>query len=529
MLFEPIDWTLLPQCIVFLLAVLSCGRSAYTQQSAVIDQKTPVPTLNVTSRLVLVDVVVTDKAGRPVTGLTKDDFVIYEDKVAQRVVSFESPSAHTLPNDSDKAPLDPNDPKSFGQSPVTVLVLDELNTHFTDSSFAARSVKQYLESRPALLAQPTTLMVVADNKFRVLQDFTRDRTALLRALQQQPVHYAWKLEGDKSIGYGAVDRLDQSLSALEQIAQATARIPGRKNLVWVGQGFPTLDPNELDTNDQDLVRDTIRHVTDILLDTRVTLYAVDPTSSAAGMVEITDPTQLEFAQLAGDALVSNADPFSSKMDFDRLGPVTGGRVLRGMNDIDKQIALSVDLGTTFYTIGYSPSNANSTAVRYRNIRVVCLRPGLTVTTRNGYYTTPPASQSSRGTLIYDLNTAAVSSIPLTALKVSAEPSKAVGASPGSYTVHVDASTLTWQSASDGVRSAKVAVLVVGLSSTDKVLAHTLHSMSAIAKAGADVQQPGKMADFGTTIPLLKGVVRLRFVVRDAETGRMGTADLMVAH
>jgi VWFA-related protein len=514
------------QRAMFAVTVLLLGQFACAQQNNAIDQKPPVPTLNVASRLVLVDVVVTDKEGNPVTNLTKDDFAVYEDKVPQRVVSFETPSSHTLPVESESTLLNPDDPKSFGQSPVTILVLDELNTHFEDSSFAVRSVKQYLESLPAVLGQPTTLMVVSDNKFSVLQNFTRDRTALLKALTDQSVHYAWKLEGDKSIGYGTVERLDQSLSALEQIAQATARIPGRKNLVWVGQGFPSLDPTELDTKDQDLVDNTIQHVTDVLLDTRVTLYAVDPTSSAAGMAEITDPTQLEFAQLAGDALAGNADPFSSKLDFDRLGPVTGGRVLRGKNDIDKQIALSVDLGTKFYTIGYSPSNASNMAHKYRNIHVVCLRPDLVVTARNGYYTTPPTSQSSKDTLIYDLNMAALSSIPLTALKVTVEPTKKGTALAGSYTVHVDASTLNWQSASEGVQSAKVAVLVVGLSSTDKILTHTLQSMSALAKAGADLQL-GKMADFMVASPLPKGVVRLRFVVREAETGRMGTADLAI--
>jgi hypothetical protein len=114
------------------------------------------------------------------------------------------------------------------------------------------------------------------------------------------------------------------------------------------------------------------------------------------MVEITDPTQLEFAQAAGDSFVSNAEPFGSQLDFDRLGPVTGGRVIRGMNNIDKQIANSVDFGTNFYTIGYSPSNSNSAPRQYRNIRVVCLPTGLTVTTRNGYYTTPPGQSELKG-------------------------------------------------------------------------------------------------------------------------------------
>jgi VWFA-related protein len=515
----------LPQYVVGVLLALSFGPTAYTQQVTAPDQKAPVPTLNVTTSLVLLDVVVTDKTGNSVTNLTRDDFVVYEDKVTQRMVSFEPPSAHTLPTETGNVPFNPDDPKSFGLSPVTILVLDELNTHFEDSSFAVRSVEQYLESLPAVLAQPTTLMVVSDNKFRLLQNFTRDRAAVVKALKDQSVHYAWKLEGDKSIGYGAVERLDQSLSALEQIAQALARIPGRKNLVWVGQGFPTLDPTELDMKDQNLVSVTIQHVTDVLLNTRVTLYAVDPTSSAVGMTEITDAAQLEFAQLAGDALTTNADPFNSSVDFDRLGPVTGGRVLRGMNDIDKQIVLSVDLGTKFYTIGYSPSNASKQAGQYRNIRVVCLRPGLTATTRNGYYTTLPATQNSTEMLIYDLNTAALSSIPLTALKVTVEPAK----TEGTYTVHVDASSLAWQTTSDGGSSAKVVVLVAGLSSSNKILTHTVQNMSALAQPGADLTQPGKMANFLIRTQLPKGVVRLRFVVREVETGRMGTSDFSIRH
>jgi VWFA-related protein len=520
---------LLPR-FAFVLVALSLGQFGRAQQSAQPSAAAhaSVPTLNVTSRLVLVDVVVTDKNGNPVTDLKREDFVVYEDKAPQRIDSFETPSLHTLPAGGGATSFNLDEPKNFGQSPVTILVLDELNTHFEDSSFAVRSVKQYLDARPALLAQPTTLMLVSDNKFRVLQNFTRDRDLLLKTLGDQSVHYAWKLEGDKSIGYGAVERLDQSLSALEQIAQSTARIQGRKNLVWIGQGFPSIDPSELATKDQDLISDTIEHVTNVLLDTRVTLYAVDPTSSAAGMVEITDPTQLEFAQAVGDSFTRNADPFGTQLDFDRLGPVTGGRVIRGMNDIDKQIASSVDLGTKFYTIGYSPSSSYDTPHQFRNIRVVCLRAGLTVTTRNGYYTTPPDSQSSKGTLIYDLNTAALSSIPLNALKLTIEPAKSVAAPAGSYVVHVDASTLTWHSTDDGTSSTKVAVLVVGLSSKDRILSHTLQSMSAITKGGADLKTSGKTADFRITSALPKGVERLRFVVREMETGRIGTADITLS-
>ena len=96
-------------------------------------------------------------------------------------------------------------------------------------------------------------------------------------------------------------------------------------------------------------------------------------------------------------------------------------------------------------------------------------------------------------------------------------------------MHVDASSLAWQTKSDGESSAKVVVLVAALSSSNKILTHTVQNMSAHAKPGANLTQPGKMADFSITTPLPKGVVRLRFVVRDVETGRMGTSDLSIRH
>ena len=347
------------------------------------------PAFIVNARLVVLDVVVTDKAGKPVDDLTEKDFQIFEDGKQQRIRSLEAPSAHQLPPASlaagASAVFDPARPASFGHSPVDILVLDQLNTHFADSSFARRSLHDYLAGQPALLPEPTTLLSVYDNHFKLLQAFTRDRDALLRALAVAPTEYAWKLEVNGNADYGPIERLDQSLRALEEIAQSYARIPGRKSLIWVGGGFPTIDPKSIDSRDAQEVKDTLQHVTNALLDTRVTLYAIDPSSSAASVTEITDIDQQAFAQAAGDTLSGASDPFNASDDFDRLGPVTGGRVIRGKNDVAQQIASSVDLGANFYTITYTPSSTSEAAAQFRKISVVCLRAGLTATTRSGYY------------------------------------------------------------------------------------------------------------------------------------------------
>ena len=188
----------------------------------------------------------------------------------------------------------------------------------------------------------------------------------------------------------------------------------------MGGGFPSLDPEALDDEDLKEVKETLQHVTNVLLHTRVTLYAVDPTSLAPGMTEITDASQMAFVLAAGDSLAHNSDPLNATEDFDQLGPVTGGRVVRGRNDIARQIAASVDLGDRFYTLSYTPSSSSDAAVQYRRIRVDCLRRVLSAT-RAGYYSGQTAQEKSAATVTYDLTTAAESSIPLTDSALPSNP------------------------------------------------------------------------------------------------------------
>lgn len=516
-----------PLAIALLVTLLCITPLVHGQTSAASVQT---PSLVVNARLVVLDVVVRDKNNNPVEGLTVNDFQVYEDNQLQRIRSLEVPSTHALPATTTAAGIsaifDPSQPASFGRSPVNVLVLDQLNTHFADSSYARRCLHDYLSSQPALLPQPTTLLTVYDNHFKLQQTFTRDRDALLRALAATPTEYAWKLELNGKAEYGPVERLDQSLRALEEIAQSYARIAGRKNLIWVGGGFPTIDPASIDRDDAQEVKDTLRHVTDILLDTHVTLYAIDPSNSAAGMTEITDPAQLAFAEAAGDALSGNFDPFGASEDFDRLGPVTGGRVIRGKNDIAQQIAASIDLGANFYTIAYTPSSASDTSAQYRKIRVVCLRPGLTATTRSGYYSGQTLQQKSAASAAYDLTTAAEGPMPLNGLRVTVEPSSST--SPNDYVVRVAADGLSWKPKDDGGTTASVYVMAVSLNAKGKMLGHTLHGMKANAKPGVDLRDPAKKADFAFYAEPSPGTTTLRFIVRDSTTGRMGSVDLPLA-
>jgi hypothetical protein len=347
----------------------------------------------------------------------------------------------------------------------------------------------------------------------------------VRALAAAPVEYPWKLEGSGKAEYGPVDRLDQSLRALEEIAQSYARIPGRKNLIWVGGGFPTINPTTIDGDDAQEVKDALQHVTNVLLDTHVTLYAVDPTSTAAGMTEITDKSQADFLLSAGDALASNFDPFNANDDFDRLGPVSGGRVVRGRNDIGEQIASSADLGAHYYTLSYTPDSSSEASAQYRKIRVACLRPGLTATTRTGYYSVDTQKEKASASAAYDLTTAAETALPLNGIRVAVEPDASPNVRPNTYMVHAGVANLTWKRMDDGGAAASVYIMAVSLDAKGKMLGHTLHGMTAKAKPGAELIDPAKTADFVFTAQPAAKASALRFIVRDNATRRMGSADL----
>jgi VWFA-related protein len=513
-----------------LCAVLFCLVSPAAQGQA--DETPHTATLKVNARLVVLDVVVTDKKGQPIDDLRRDELHVLEDGKPQTLRTFEMPSAHKLPPSAAETPeqaaaevFDPAKPANFGQSPTTILVLDQLNTHFADSSFARRELANYLAKQPAVLAQPTSLVTIFPDHFKLLEQFTRDRSKLQHTLDKSPVKYPWQLELSGKSDYSPIQRLDTSLKALEEIAQTYARIPGRKNLIWIGGGFPSLDPESLASNDELEVKDQLKHISNVLLDARMVLYAVDPTSMMGQMTEITDFQQMAFAQLSGELGSAPIDPVDAGGDFDSLGTLTGGRVVRNMNNIATQIATAVDYASHFYTVGYSPTNANETALEFRKIKVTCSRADCVVTTRTGYYAGKPPKENLNQNISYDLSTAAESSVPLNGLRVTVESNASVAVLNDAWIIHVAAPELTWVPQEDGTSKAEVAVMSVSLNKQGHMVSHVLRRATATARAGVNLRDETKMANFEFDAKPAPKSTKMRFVVRDATTGRMGSFDI----
>jgi hypothetical protein len=67
-------------------------------------------------------------------------------------------------------------------------------------------------------------------------------------------------------------------------------------------------------------------------------------------------------------------------------------------------------------------------------------------------------------------------------------------------------------------------MAVALNSKQKMIAHTLHPMTAVANPGTDLQAPTRNAEFLFTVPSSPHTATLRFIVRDSDNGRMGSVE-----
>jgi VWFA-related protein len=506
----------LKTCWRMMLSVALLLSARAWAQSVTSQQIPPPPTIQVTSRLVVLDVVVTDKQGRPVTDLTKDDFNITEEQKPQQIKHFEGPDSHTLPT-GDLVHSTADLPK-IGAAPVDILVLDELNTNFEDNAFSRYSIDTFLKNQGKTMP-PTTLLVANDKSFMVLKDYTQDRMVLEAALKRDPVEYPQRMSRNGGGGPDAMVRLAQSLETLQSIAQASAGTVGRKTIIWVGKGFPSVDLTGMDEDSAKHLQDAVRRCVDIMLKSRVTLYIVDPSPLNSAMYDVETPEDLAATEeQTGD------EPFSNAVRFSVMAPATGGRVFSLRNDVDREISSSIRDSSLYYTLAYAPTGDSEKPGEYRHIRVTLKRPGLVAATRDGYYDStevadPKLSSPAAGEEVVDVATAALSKMVYNGVRVRV----AKGAEERVSVAVTDAS-LGWKDSVDGLERASISLVAVYFSSQGKVLGHRTEEKVLESKAPYSVANSEEVFTVPLAFPV--GTTRIRFIVR-SETGRIGTADLSV--
>jgi VWFA-related protein len=394
-------------------------------------------------RVVNVEVFVSDRSGRPVTGLTKDDFELSEDGKPVAITNFYAQSAasaaaggapgwtaaETAASAAPGAPAAPRTPASAAAVPESQrldlgIFIDNLQLTAVARNRVLAAIKDFVASH--VTAGDRVLLASFDGSIRIRQAPTRDPKALVAAVDEiarsspRGIHASQELRNlmqDADRGNTFSGDLEmyvkeryqddrESLTALDNFVSSLAGLPGRKAVLYVSGGM-SMQPDDVglhavaEKQGQATVRDLalpgaleiqplVNHIVAHANASRVTLYGIGaPEDFDSLAVQVGGGTPLGSLQfVARDSLNSVMGPVSQ---------FTGGFSGIDLNDprsiLDR---LRGDL-ETFYSLGFSPTHPtdggdHKIAVRLKGHK------GLSVRTRERYHDRDDAERLTDRTL-----------------------------------------------------------------------------------------------------------------------------------
>jgi VWFA-related protein len=311
------------------------------------------------------DVVVTDKAGNPQSGLQQQDFTILDDKQPETIASFRA---------TDEGPT--------AEPMQVILLVDAVNVGVQTMAFERLELEKFLRQDGGHLALPTSMVFLTDTATEVQPTATRDGNSLADLLNSKET--GLRIIGRSQGIYGAMDRFNLCLTALERITGYEARQPGRKLLVWFSAGWPMLSGPRIDLSkkNQEWLFNSIVAMSRSLREARITLYSVDPigAAEAASFRTFYYESFLKGVPSANKVLPGN-------LALQVLAAQSGGKVLNSNNDLTKLIANCVIDAKAYYTLSfiYPPADHPD---EFHSLEIKVDKPGLIARTRTGYYAQP---------------------------------------------------------------------------------------------------------------------------------------------
>jgi VWFA-related protein len=494
----------LPLIALPLLAQTPTPSSPSSQQSPAVGYATPL--FNATTRNVILDAVVTDKKGAVVTGLTRNDFVIREDNAPQEIRSFDAVAAGTSTENA---------------TPHTILLVDELNTRFEDMAYTRYSVNRLLHRDGVKLDQPTALYILSNDGLHVLANYTRDPASIDTALSSHKAVLPRRLQGNF---YRGIERINISMSALQQIAIASTGTPGHKNIVWISPGLPIFGALVLEADQQKALFDSIRHLSDQLLKARVSIYSIDPRGVQTNSASFAGGNNFAYAAYLNGLSQTNDAAFGN-LAIQTLATQTGGHAFYGRNDVDREIATSLTDGNTYYTLAYSPANKDFHG-EFRKIKITVIdRPDLKVQTRDGYYAMPDNQTADPKREFQELSGSLVTPIPFNGILIPTSYTRLVKSPAPHISVRfvIPSTSLSWAPDTKGRLSAQITIASAdkgkhGAWKPSMIRVYTVSlpdgaTPSAATQTSVHFQMPYRDSN------------QLRFVVRDDATGRIGSSEI----
>jgi VWFA-related protein len=416
------------------------------------------PTFKVRVDYVEVDAVVTDRQGRLVRDLKKEDFQVLEDGKSQAITNF---TMVDIPVDKDPRPLFASSPiepdvktneKPF-DGRVYVMVVDDLHTRFGRSQRVKIAAKQFIERR--LGANDLMAIVHTAGPSEANQEFTNNRKLLLAAVDRTQGRKLDSATANKTNEYNRTRDIRQqgdplndpddmergfnartTLDTLRNVAEWFGSVRGRrKAILLVSEGidydiYDVIAQNNSNHQSASMVLDATRDAIGAATRANVAIYGIDP----RGLTDLGDES-IEIGSFPDDTSLGigpgslQSELRLSQDSLRTLSEETGGFAVVNKNDFATAFQRIVEDNSSYYVLAYYPPDARPGRTHKIDVRVT--RPGLIVRARKAYLTPkkaePPKTTAGNNPSTPELREALDSPLPVSGLTmhVFAAPFKGI--------------------------------------------------------------------------------------------------------
>jgi len=389
-------------------------------------------TIKISTELIVQTVTVTDKDGKPIEGLTAEDFVLTEDNVSQTisVFEFEKLDSIALPQQpptlaADKGPDQP--PKQIRIAPVPpgesryqdrrlLALYFDMPALGDAERFRALSSAQTFIQEQMTAADLIAIMTYSDGAVRVRQDFTDNRATLhetIFALLNGEDQDDFGTDFGQNSGEFNIFNTDRQLSALQTAVNMLGVLKEKKSLIDFTAG---MNLNGSDNQAQ------LRATLNAARRANVSFYPID----ARGLVAMAPMGNASQRSPGGIGMYTGATAMATMRGFQRsqdalytLAADTGGKALLDYNDLSLGIVRAQQAMSSYYILGYYPTNTARDG-RLRRVRITLKNRSAELSYREAYYANKEFTKFTASDKERQLEEALMLGDPITDLTIAME-------------------------------------------------------------------------------------------------------------
>jgi VWFA-related protein len=511
--------------------------------------KPPASSIRVTSELVLANVVVRDKKGNLVRDLKKEDFTLYEDGKKQQISTFDfenvdqletaGAAEQTVTGEAAAETTGPAGVLKKSTAPamnardrrVIVLFFDFSAMEPDQIDRCVDSAKKYINAqmRPADIVA----LVSLSTNMRVDLDFTDDKPKILSVLSSYSSDSGQGFAmGDTGSAEGTAETggsftpddtdyntfsADWKLLALQSTMQALGKIQQKKSLIYFSNGI-----SQTGTDNQS----ALRAATAAAVKNNVSIYPVD----VRGLQAFPPGGEAQSASLHGQSayngnavlndLNNNA---ASQETLSTLAADTGGKAFFDTNDFSGVFTQVQKDSSAYYVLGFTSTNPLKDG-HYRRLKVVVDRADVKLEFRPGYYSGRDYQHLNRADREAQLEDELAAELPQTDVPLYAGTAYFRQDESHYYlavSLVVPGSQIPFVSEKDKDNATIDIIGEVRLTGKGRVPVGQLRDTVKLALDSTQ-QVRRKNVQYNTGFVLAPGNYHLKFIVRENQTGHMGS-------